>query len=118
MDVSKAKAAAQAYNGQYAILGGDWSPFWHDAIDLVGMENLYIKMYSEPDVVDAILQHLVDYYFEVSKRTFDAASDAIDIFFIGNDFGSQTGPLMSPDMFDRFMPPTSNDYATWDILTI
>jgi uroporphyrinogen decarboxylase len=105
MDVSKIKASAQAYNGQFTILGGDWSPFWHDAIDLVGMENLYIKMYSEPDVVDAVLKHLVDYYFEVSKRIFDAAADAIDIFFMGNDFGSQTGPLMSPEMFDRFMAP-------------
>ncbi|MHC5115554.1 MAG: hypothetical protein ACYSQY_00610, partial [Planctomycetota bacterium] len=87
MDVSKIKATAQAYDGQFAIMGGDWSPFWHDAIDLIGMENLYIKMYSEPDVVDAVLKHLVDYYFDVSKSTFDAAADAMDIFFIGNDFG-------------------------------
>ena len=105
MDVSKIKAAAQAYDRRYAILGGDWSPFWHDAIDLVGMENLYIKMFSESDVADAIIGHIVDYYFEVSKRIFDVAADAIDIFFIGNDFGSQTGPLMSPEMFDRFMAP-------------
>ncbi len=105
MDVSKIKSTALGYNSQYAILGGDWSPFWHDAIDLIGMENLYIKMFSEPEVVDAVLKHLVDYYFEASKRIFDTAADAIDIFFIGNDFGSQTGPLMSPDMFDRFMVP-------------
>ncbi len=105
MDVSKIKATAEAYNGQFAIMSGDWSPFWHDAIDLVGMENLYIKMFSEPDVIDAILKHMVDYYFEVSKMIFEAAADAIDIFFIGNDFGSQTGPLMGPDMFDRFMQP-------------
>ncbi len=105
MDVSKIKKTAQTYDGQFAILGGDWSPFWHDLIDLVGMEELYIKMYTAPDVVDAILQHVVDYYFEVSKNIFDAAADVIDIFFIGNDFGSQTGPLMSPDMFDRFMVP-------------
>lgn len=105
MDVSKIKTAARAYNGRFAILGGDWSPFWHDAIDLFGMENLYIKMYSEPETVDAVLKHLVDYYFEVSQRIFDAASDAIDVFFIGNDFGSQMGPLMSPVMFDRFMVP-------------
>ncbi len=105
MDVSNIKATAQAYNGQFAILGGDWSPFWHDLIDLVGMEELYIKMYTEPEVIEAILKHMVDYYFQVSKNIFDAAADAIDIFFIGNDFGSQTGPLMSPEMFDRFMVP-------------
>jgi uroporphyrinogen decarboxylase len=105
MDVSKIKATAEAYNAQFAIMGGEWSPFWHDAIDLIGMENLYIKMYAEPEVVEAILKHIVDYYFEVTKKTFEVAADAIDIFFIGNDFGSQTGPLMSPDMFDKFMAP-------------
>ena len=103
MDVSKIKAKAEAYNGQFAILGGDWSPFWHDLIDLLGMENMYIRMHAEPEVVDAVLEHMVDYYFQVSKNIFDAAADAIDIFFFGNDFGCQTGPLMSPEMFNRFM---------------
>lgn len=105
MDVSKIKEEAQKYNGQYAIMGGEWSPFFHDAIDLLGMENLYIKMYSEPEVVEAVFTHIVDYYFEVSKRVFDAASDVVDIFFFGNDFGSQTGPLVSPELFDRFFVP-------------
>ena len=105
VNVSGVKEAAESYGRQYAILGGDWSPFWHDAIDLVGMENLYMKMYDEPEWVDALLGHIVDFYAESSRRIFDAAGSAIDIFFIGNDFGSQTGPLMSPDQFDRFMMP-------------
>ncbi|MHC4693793.1 MAG: uroporphyrinogen decarboxylase family protein [Planctomycetota bacterium] len=105
MDVSNIKNEADSYDRKYAILGGDWSPFWHDAIDLLGMENLYIKMFTEPEYVDAVLQHLVDYYAAVSWRIFDAAADAIDIFFIGNDFGSQTGPLLGPDLFERFILP-------------
>ena len=36
MDVSGIKGEAEKYNGEYAVLGGDWSPFWHDVIDLVG----------------------------------------------------------------------------------
>ncbi len=39
IDVSGIKSEAEVYNGEYAILGGEWSPFWHDAIDLMGMEN-------------------------------------------------------------------------------
>ncbi|HEC03216.1 MAG TPA: hypothetical protein ENI81_06720 [Phycisphaerales bacterium] len=105
MDVSKIKPAALEYNGQYAILGGNWSPFWHDAIDLLGMENLYMKMYDEPELVDALMTHMVDYYAAVSRRIFDAAGDVIDIFFIGNDLGSQTGPLLSPELFERFVLP-------------
>jgi len=105
MDVSNIKSEAESYNGEYAILGGDWSPFWHDAIDLLGMESLYVKMYNEPELVDAVMQHLVDYYAAVSQRIFDAAADAMDIFFIGNDFGSQTGPLLGPQLFGRFILP-------------
>ena len=102
MEVSQIRAEALAWNRQYAILGGDWSPFWHDAIDLLGMETLYLKMYDEPELVDAVFGHIVDYYAEVSERIFAASGDAIDIFFLGNDFGSQTGPLMSEEMFRRF----------------
>lgn len=104
-DVSKIKSQAGAWGGEYAILGGEWAPFWHDAIDLLGMENLYIKMYTEPEIVHAVFQHIMDFYLKLSRRTFESASGAVDIFFIGNDFGSQTGPLMSPEMFGEFMVP-------------
>lgn len=105
MDVSAIRDEAVRYNREYAILGGDWSPFWHDAIDMLGMENLMLRMYDEPDAVHAVLQHIVDYYAAVSERIFDAAADAVDIFFIGNDFGSQTGPLLGEDLFRRFCMP-------------
>ena len=105
MDISGIRAEAEKYNRRYAILGGDWSPFWHDAIDLMGMEDLYLAMYDAPEAVDALMRHMVDYYAEVSRRIFDAAADAIDIFFIGNDLGSQTGPLLSPALFRRFVLP-------------
>ena len=105
MDVSHVRAEALAWNRRFAILGGDWSPFWHDAIDLLGMEALYLKMYDEPELVDVLLGHLVDYYAAVTARLFDAAGDAIDIFFFGNDFGGQTGPLLGADLFQRFIFP-------------
>jgi uroporphyrinogen-III decarboxylase len=105
VDVSDLRRTAAQWHDRYAVLGGAWSPFWHDAIDLLGMENLYTKMYEEPDLVDALMAHLVDFYLEASRRIFDETGDLIDIFFIGNDFGSQTGPLLGPKLFARFILP-------------
>ena len=105
MDVSGIRDESLSCDGRYAILGGDWSPFWHDLIDLLGMENMYLKMYDQPELVDAVLRHLVDYYAAVSRRIFDAAADSLDIFFIGNDLGGQRGPLLSEAMFRRFLLP-------------
>lgn len=108
MDVSNIKKEAKKYNREYAILGGDWSPFWHDAIDLLGMENILVKMCTEPELVDLVLKKIVDYYYCVSQMIFEEAGDEIDIFFIGNDFGGQTGPLMGPEMFRQFIYPHLN----------
>lgn len=105
IDVSQVRGEALRFERRYAMLGGDWSPFWHDAIDLFGMENLYVRMIEDPETVDAVLGHIVDYYAEVSERIMDAAGDALDIFFIGNDLGSQSGPLVSVDHFRRFLMP-------------
>jgi uroporphyrinogen decarboxylase len=105
VNVSGIRDAASAHRDEYAILGGDWSPFWHDAIDLLGMENLYIKMYEEPELVDALMKHMVDFYVGSSRRIFEEAGDLIDVFFIGNDLGSQTGPLLGPELFERFVLP-------------
>jgi len=106
MDVSGIRRDAEKYRGEYAILGGDWSPFWHDVIDLVGHVNLYYMMYDYPDLALLLFEKVTEFYYEVSRRTFEEAADVIDIFFIGNDFGSQTGPLLGVDLFDCLVMPS------------
>jgi uroporphyrinogen decarboxylase len=105
VDVSRIRAEALRWEGRCAVLGGDWSPFYHDAIDLLGMERFMTAMVDDPALVDALLGRIADYYHEVSRRIFEAAADVIDIFFIGNDFGTQTGPVVGEKLFRRFLLP-------------
>ena len=95
---------AAAWGGQFAILGGDWSPFWHDVIDLVGMEGIYYLMFDDPDAASFLFKKVTDFYV-ASQRIFEEAGDLIDIFFIGDDFGSTTGPLFGPELYERFISP-------------
>jgi uroporphyrinogen decarboxylase len=105
MDVSRIRQQALEWKGRYAVLGGDWSPFYHDAIDLLGLDRLMLLLYDAPDFIDSILRRTVDYYSAVSRRIFEAARGTIDIFFIGNDFGTQNGPIVSEAVFRRFFLP-------------
>ena len=105
VDVSGIRKDAAPWADEYAVLGGEWAPFWHDAIDLTGHEQLYFMMYDYPEVVETLFEKITDYYYAGSERTFEEASDLIDIFFIGNDLGSQTGPLLGVDLFRKFLLP-------------
>ena len=105
VDISSYRVEAEKHYDKYAILGGDWCAFWHDLIDILGMENLFIKMYMDPELVEYAIGRIVDYYMEVNARIFEEAADLIDIFFIGNDFGSANGPLIDASLFDLFIVP-------------
>lgn len=87
------------------VLSGSWSCFFHNVCDFFGMENYFIKMYTDPDVVEAVTEHVVDFYLKINERLFTEAGHKIDMFFFGNDFGSQLDTLISPEMFDRFVMP-------------
>jgi uroporphyrinogen decarboxylase len=105
MDVSRVRSDALAWDGRFAVLGGDWSPYYHDAVDLLGMERLMTAMIDDPPLVDAVLDRILAYDLAVSRRIFEAAADALDIFFIGNDFGTQCGPIVGEKLFRRFFLP-------------
>jgi uroporphyrinogen decarboxylase len=94
-----------------AVLSGLWGQFFHLACDFFGMENYFMKMYTDPDVVDAVTRHIVDFYLEANEKLFDLAGDKIDAVFFGNDFGSQLDLLISPECFDRFVMPYFKEFT-------
>ena len=89
----------------YCVIGGSWAPFFHDSMELMGMERFFIEMYMEPELVDAIVEKTFGFYYEVSKRMFEANPGVIDFHFFGNDFGSQRALLFAPEKWRKFFKP-------------
>lgn len=71
----------------------------------MGMENYFLKMYTHPDVIEAITEKVLDFYLEANRRCLEAMGPKLDAVFFGNDLGSQEDLLISPDAFDRFVLP-------------
>jgi uroporphyrinogen decarboxylase len=89
----------------YAVMGGAWSPIFCTASALIGMEKLMVKMYEDPDFVKLYLEKITDLFYEQSLRVFEAANGKMDIFFMGDDYGTQRGLIMSEKMWDEFYAP-------------
>jgi uroporphyrinogen decarboxylase len=69
------------------------------------MENYFVKMYTHPEVVEAVTARICNFYLEANDRFFEAAKGEVDGFFFGNDFGTQLDLQVSPAQFDRFIMP-------------
>lgn len=103
VDYSQIHSQCEKYYGQFATFGAPWSPFFHEAGWLIGQENFFIWMTTKPNVVEAIINHFVDYEIEVTRRFLEAVRGMIDITYFGNDFGTQRGLFISPEMWHRFI---------------
>jgi uroporphyrinogen decarboxylase len=105
LDYSAVGPECRQHHGTYATFGAPWSPFFHEIAWLIGQENFFVWMATKPDVVRAILDHVTGYEIEASRRYFDAARGALDIAYFGNDFGTQRGLFISPQMWGEFIRP-------------
>jgi uroporphyrinogen decarboxylase len=89
----------------YYRASGFWAPFFHDVMDLFGMESYLTKMYTHPEIVQAVTDRVCSFYYEANELFFDQAQDLVDGYFFGNDFGTQRDLLLSLEQFDEFVYP-------------
>jgi uroporphyrinogen decarboxylase len=111
-DYSQVLAQCQAHQGFAAVNAGDrldrtaqLKPMMY----LRGMEQTYVDLALNPAVAEAIIGHIVAYFLAYNERVFAAAAgrhgSAIDIFMMGDDFGTQQGPMLSLETWRRFFRP-------------
>ena len=97
--------------GDVYRLSGFWTCFYHNVADLFGMEEYFVKMHTQPEIVDAVTDRVCQFYWEANERFFAAAGDLVDGFFFGNDFGTQQSLICGPRQFDRFIMPWFRKFA-------
>jgi uroporphyrinogen decarboxylase len=103
-DYSVVTRALDADNGYRPIHAGCYEPFLLYCY-LRGLETSLEDSVLRPEIADAILGHLFDFYHEHHRRLFEAGRGRIDTTYVAEDLGAQTGPLMSLTMYRRFFLP-------------
>ena len=106
-DYSGVRAACQAIRqAGFAVVAGadrlDRTAQFKPAMYLRGTEQFLSDLMLDPPVAECILEHISAYYLEYNRRLFEAAGGAIDIFFMGDDMGTQASLWVSPDLYRRF----------------
>lgn len=106
LDFSTARETIRlARENGLAVYSGMWIPFFHILCDLFGMENYFMKMYTNPKIVEAVTERVMDFYLAANERYLQLMAPEMDVAFFGNDLGSQLGLLISPDLFRKFILP-------------
>jgi uroporphyrinogen decarboxylase len=74
--------------------------YWHN--QLRGLELSFMDPLLHPDLTRYIVERVSEFFTEVHRRCFEAARGLVDITQVTDDFGSQHGLLISPQVFEQF----------------
>ena len=70
-----------------------------------GFERMFVDLALNPDLSQAILQRVCDFFVEHFRRILAAARGRIDLVFTADDIGGQEGLLMSLGMWEQHIKP-------------
>ncbi|HIE25782.1 TPA: hypothetical protein EYP66_00675 [Candidatus Poribacteria bacterium] len=104
-DYSKVESDCEQYTDFAVVNAGDrldrtaqFKPMMY----LRGMEQAYVDLIANPKIAEAIIGRIREYFLEYNRRVFEAANGRIDIFMMGDDFGTQNGLMMDIQTWRRF----------------
>ena len=79
------------------IVGGLWSAIQGDSSRMMGFENFLLNVAMNKSLIKTLVDRVTEFYLEANRIYFEAVKGEMDIFFMGNDFGSQNGLLISEE---------------------
>ena len=105
-DYSAVKEQCQRY-AQYCCVAG--SPGLADIINSTGMirsmEQVLVDLLTDEAACLRYIERKTSIQLEVISRVLEAAQGGIDVLWIGEDLGTQRGPLISLELFRRHLRP-------------
>lgn len=111
-DYSTIKQQCEQIRKEHAVIYG--TPGDLDFINGIsrarGMEEVLMDLATDNPVYLEIMQARFEFYYQIHERGLQAADGLIDIMHTGEDYGHQSGPMISMEIFDKHFAPKLEKY--------
>jgi uroporphyrinogen decarboxylase len=98
--------AARGGGHQLPMRVGGWLPLICTLFDLFGLEETLINFRAEPKIIEAAVSRLEEFVLGFTRRQLEATKGATDVYWYGDDFATQRGIMISPDLWRKYLLPT------------
>ncbi len=92
-------------NTDYALMAGQAATLFYLPAELFGFQEFMQDLVCDRPKIEALLDKVVEFWLEFQGRYLDEIGDYIEGWWMGDDWGMQEGPIMSPDLFRNVFKP-------------
>lgn len=106
---TEAARVVREFKDEYWIVGVTVTTIFETAWALRGLQQMLMDFVENPDLADAILDIPYRYHLTAAKKLVELG---VDMIWIGDDVGAQTGMLISPRHWRRFLKPRMANFIS------
>lgn len=92
-------------NTDYALIAGSASSLFYLCSELTGFENFMCDLACDTARVELLLDRMLEWQLAFAERYLEQVGDYVEMWWMGDDWGMQTGPIMSPETFRTLFKP-------------
>ena len=107
LDLDLYLSRVDAIDPKYPIIHSiGFLPVLNTLMDMFGMEDSLMLMLSSPEVIEAAIAHIEAFLSDTTRKILDACAAKAFAFWLGDDFSTQRGMMISPEAWRKFLKPT------------
>ena len=73
--------------------------------ELRGMDNFLVDLLIDEDFANALLDRIMEFQMGIYDAMLTEVGEYVQIVQTGDDYGTQNGPLISPELFRKYVVP-------------
>lgn len=89
----------------YALMAGQAASLYYFSAELRGFEDYMSDLARDPELVALLVDRVLEWMMEFTSHYLDEIGDFVEAWWMGDDWGMQTGPIMSPAIFRTIFKP-------------
>jgi len=108
-DFEPMKAKIKEAANTKAVQCGYMAPFYFHNL-LRGLEQSLVDPLIDPEFTHHLMTRISDFFYAYHRKMFETCEGLIDVSQVTDDLGSQSGPLISLDLYREFYAPHHKRY--------
>ncbi|HEB31607.1 MAG TPA: hypothetical protein ENI15_12145 [Spirochaetes bacterium] len=89
----------------YALMAGQAATIFYFSSELLGYNEYMLDLALDTSRIEVLVEKVLEWMIEFTSRYLDEVGEYVEVWWMGDDWGMQTGPIMAPGTFRKMFKP-------------
>lgn len=95
----------------YAIIAGSPATLFYLSAELMGFQEYMEKLLTDRIVVETLVDRVLGFWIAFFGPYLDTVGDFVEMIWMGDDWGTQLGPIIPPQLFREIYAPRYRQFC-------